>query len=80
MPELLDTGASGRNIHLLYVPTLCCNLDCAYCFFLAKEMLYSATTLRRKLRVNEERGHHDSNEDEVPAFLRQQGLQGRSRT
>ncbi len=32
MPELLDTGVSGRNIHLLYVPTLCCNLDCAYCY------------------------------------------------
>ena len=21
-----------RSIHLLYVPTLCCNLDCAYCY------------------------------------------------
>ena len=24
--------AFRRNIHLLYVPTLCCNLDCAYCY------------------------------------------------
>ena len=23
---------SGRSIHLLYVPTLCCNLSCAYCY------------------------------------------------
>ena len=24
--------AFGRSIHLLYVPTLCCNLSCSYCY------------------------------------------------
>lgn len=48
--------------------------------FLAKEMLYSATTLRRKLRAREEQGLHESSDDEVPTFLRQQGLQGSSRS
>lgn len=47
--------------------------------FLAKEMLYSATTLRRKLRAREEHGSGEMSDDEVPAFLRQQGLQGSTR-
>lgn len=47
--------------------------------FLAKEMLYSATTLRRKLRAREGQGPQESNDDEVPTFLRQQGLQGSTR-
>ncbi len=34
IPGLAHTTnrAFGRSIHLLYVPTLCCNLDCAYCY------------------------------------------------
>ena len=33
MPELQRIQPEfRRNIHLLYVPTLCCNLDCAYCY------------------------------------------------
>lgn len=33
MPELQRMKPDfRRNIHLLYVPTLCCNLDCAYCY------------------------------------------------
>ena len=47
--------------------------------FLAKEMLYSATTLRTRPRASEERGPNDSSDGELPSFLRQQGLQGSSR-
>jgi len=33
MPELQRMAPDfRRSIHLLYVPTLCCNLDCAYCY------------------------------------------------
>ena len=31
-PASLTPPVFRRNIHLLYVPTLCCNLDCAYCY------------------------------------------------
>ncbi|WP_301101717.1 SPASM domain-containing protein [Propionivibrio sp.] len=38
-PQTMDLAATlapepvaRRSIHLLYVPTLCCNLDCAYCY------------------------------------------------
>ena len=42
-------GASGapRAFHLLTKPTgAVCNLDCAYCFFLSKEMLYPGSRFR----------------------------------
>src|SRR5512142_1909191 len=39
-------GAPGA-FHLLAKPTgAVCNLDCAYCFFLSKEMLYPGSRLR----------------------------------
>ena len=30
--SLVSTPAATRSIHLLYVPTLCCNLSCTYCY------------------------------------------------
>ena len=44
-----DTAASPppRAFHLLAKPTgAVCNLDCAYCFFLSKEMLYPGSRFR----------------------------------
>ena len=36
-----------RGFHLLAKPTgAVCNLDCSYCFFLSKEMLYSGSRFR----------------------------------
>lgn len=32
VPEILTPPVFTRSIHLLYVPTLCCNLSCAYCY------------------------------------------------
>ena len=37
--------ATTRSIHLLYVPTLCCNLDCDYCYL-------GAQTTQAALRVD----------------------------
>src|SRR5262245_40753160 len=38
---------ASRAFHLLAKPTgAVCNLDCAYCFFLSKEMLYPGSRLR----------------------------------
>ena len=46
----IDAGAIGggpRAFHLLAKPTgAVCNLDCAYCFFLSKEMLYPGSRFR----------------------------------
>ena len=40
-------GPRGRTFHLLAKPTgAVCNLDCAYCFFLSKEMLYPGSRFR----------------------------------
>jgi len=47
-----DAGPAGRSdgppaFHLLAKPTgATCNLDCAYCFFLSKEMLYPGSRFR----------------------------------
>lgn len=30
--ESIPPKAPSRSIHLLYVPTLCCNLSCSYCY------------------------------------------------
>ena len=36
-----------RAFHLLMKPTgAVCNLDCSYCFFLSKEMLYPGSRFR----------------------------------
>ena len=36
-----------RQFHLLAKPTgAVCNLDCTYCFFLSKEMLYPGSRFR----------------------------------
>ena len=46
----IDAGAIGggpRAFHLLAKPTgAICNLDCTYCFFLSKEMLYPGSRFR----------------------------------
>ena len=42
-----DTAAGPRAFHLLAKPTgAVCNLDCDYCFFLSKEMLYPGSRFR----------------------------------
>ena len=46
LPLTLPAGAPPA-FHLLSKPTgAICNLDCAYCFFLAKEMLYPGSRFR----------------------------------
>jgi len=46
LPSSLPAGAPPA-FHLLSKPTgAICNLDCAYCFFLAKEMLYPGSRFR----------------------------------
>ncbi|HSC51424.1 MAG TPA: hypothetical protein VLD16_14275, partial [Gaiellaceae bacterium] len=40
-------GGAPPAFHLLAKPTgAVCNLDCAYCFFLSKEMLYPGSRFR----------------------------------
>src|SRR5512146_2603398 len=49
MWRTMATVAPGapRAFHLLAKPTgAVCNLDCAYCFFLSKEMLYPGSRFR----------------------------------
>jgi uncharacterized protein len=42
-----EPATSLRGFHLLAKPTgAVCNLDCAYCFFLSKEMLYPGSRFR----------------------------------
>ena len=42
-----DTATAPRAFHLLAKPTgAVCNLDCDYCFFLSKEMLYPGSGFR----------------------------------
>ena len=50
-PETASLTAAGRGgppaFHLLAKPTgATCNLDCEYCFFLSKEMLYPGSRFR----------------------------------
>ena len=53
--------------HLLAKPTgAVCNLDCRYCFFLSKEMLYPGSRFRMS-------------DDVLAAYIRQL-LEGRERT
>jgi uncharacterized protein len=41
------TATAPRSFHLLAKPTgAVCNLDCAYCFFLSKELLYPGSRFR----------------------------------
>jgi uncharacterized protein len=43
----MSTSQSPRAFHLLAKPTgAVCNLDCKYCFFLSKEMLYPGSRFR----------------------------------
>src|SRR6185369_2406103 len=53
--ETMETGTAGldprsgtsRPFHVLSKPTgAICNLDCKYCFFLSKEMLYPGSRFR----------------------------------
>ena len=47
MTNLDSTGAARPAFHLLAKPTgATCNLDCSYCFFLSKEMLYPGSRFR----------------------------------
>jgi len=47
MPVSPPPTAAPRAFHLLAKPTgAVCNLDCAYCFFLSKEMLYPGSHFR----------------------------------
>ena len=32
LPATIEPPVFDRSIHLLYVPTLCCNLSCSYCY------------------------------------------------
>src|SRR5436190_13928591 len=42
-----DTATAPPAFHLLAKPTgAVCNLDCSYCFFLSKEMLYPGSRFR----------------------------------
>jgi len=50
-----NTTAKVRPFHLLAKPTgATCNLDCKYCFFLSKEMLYPGDRFRMSYRMLEE--------------------------
>lgn len=46
-PDLAEPTRAPAGFHLLAKPTgAVCNLDCAYCFFLSKEMLYPGSRFR----------------------------------
>lgn len=46
-PDLLTVAQAPPAFHVLAKPTgAICNLDCAYCFFLSKEMLYPGSRFR----------------------------------
>ena len=46
-PKLQSAPSAPPAFHLLAKPTgAVCNLDCAYCFFLSKEMLYPGSRFR----------------------------------
>ena len=54
IPPILPPGVP-RAFHLLAKPTgATCNLDCAYCFFLSKEMLYPGSRFRMADELLEE--------------------------
>ena len=43
-PTPAEPAPFARAIHLLYVPTLCCNLSCSYCY-LGKQTTEAALKL-----------------------------------
>jgi uncharacterized protein len=46
-PQLLTVADAPRAFHVMAKPTgAVCNLDCEYCFFLSKEMLYPGSRFR----------------------------------
>ncbi|HEX7609920.1 MAG TPA: anaerobic sulfatase maturase [Solirubrobacteraceae bacterium] len=46
-PQLLTVSDAPRAFHVMAKPTgAVCNLDCEYCFFLSKEMLYPGSRFR----------------------------------
>ena len=54
-PATVGIGPTGPSFHLLAKPTgAVCNLDCAYCFFLSKEMLYPGSRFRMADELLEE--------------------------
>ena len=53
-PGTLLPHAAPRAFHLLAKPTgAVCNLDCAYCFFLSKEMLYPGSRFKMAAELQE---------------------------
>jgi uncharacterized protein len=49
-----DAGTAARVFHVMSKPTgAICNLDCEYCFFLAKEELYPGSSFRMPPDVHE---------------------------
>src|SRR4051794_26790569 len=47
MPSPQPASTARADFHLLAKPTgAVCNLDCKYCFFLSKEMLYPGSRFR----------------------------------
>ena len=47
VPSLLTMSAAPPTFHVMAKPTgAVCNLDCEYCFFLSKEMLYPGSSFR----------------------------------
>lgn len=51
LQELASPQAASRSIHLLYVPTLCCNLSCSYCY-LGKQTTEAALKLDAQRAVH----------------------------
>lgn len=51
MPVMTTPPGFRRSIHLLYVPTLCCNLSCAYCY-LGKQTTQAALKVDAGRAVN----------------------------
>ena len=55
MTTISTTPEAPRAFHLLAKPTgAVCNLDCSYCFFLSKEMLYPGSRFRMADELLEE--------------------------
>jgi sulfatase maturation enzyme AslB (radical SAM superfamily) len=51
---VLTVPSAPRAFHVMSKPTgAVCNLDCEYCFFLSKEMLYSGSRFRMAADLQE---------------------------
>src|SRR6185437_4681470 len=53
-PSVLTVSRAPRAFHVMAKPTgAVCNLDCEYCFFLSKEMLYPGSRFRMAENLQE---------------------------